>query len=659
MTEHEHLREQLAYYRDLSTAERRRLDAHVAGCAECRAAMSDFARQDAMLADLPELRPRAVWSPPWRAAPTPLGRRVLGRLGEGLVLAGVAAMLWMLALQVRYITQAGRAGQEAIPGALANEPGLTLPPTRIERPSPWVPALPWIGGALLVVGGLFVFSRQNPRLATAGGALAAVFLVSYIPPLSAIPNPVGVYWRLAGGYSYDPQLPFKNQFLIAGRPEAMLRPYLDQLIGEVGLSPLDPGQPLASYQILRVGLHPTHRDVALVTTRFVYADGSSRIYPVPLLEPQYGWHGLWLSGWREDGLERLRSQHLAFLNQPFATADSPIRIGPASALALHPAANRLDEVNPGHWLWTSVRVQRLVWSPDGSSFLAAMELDPGRRQLWRVPLDGGEPEQIAAGDIAEYGWSPDGRYVVFTQTDSRAAEVEPSHPYAIRVAEPGTRAAGRTLATGLASAQLPGLTDAGAWFFSRNGLWVAPYDGGTPGLVAVDLTAQAPAGAPRPSPDGQRVVFACGRATCLLRSAVQAGETTGELPVQRLEDLRMAQATWTADGHEVAVVDSDPNALSSVRLAILATDGRVVLSVPISPREATDPPQWTPDNQAVLVQTYPQDGRRLIAVDLTSQQVVDLSQEHWDAYYALSPDGGRVLMNNGRGGFWVADILRN
>ena len=67
---------------------------------------------------------------------------------------------------------------------------------------------------------------------------------------------------------------------------------------------------------------------------------------------------------------------------------------------------------------------------------------------------------------------------------------------------------------------------------------------------------------------------------------------------------------------------------------------------------------WTPDNQAVFVQTYPNDGRRLIAVDLATQQVLDLSQEHWDAYYALSPDGTTMLVNNGRGGFWLAEVVR-
>jgi len=37
--------------------------------------------------------------------------------------------------------------------------------------------------------------------------------------------------------------------------------------------------------------------------------------------------------------------------------------------------------------------------------------------------------------------------------------------------------------------------------------------------------------------------------------------------------------------------------------------------------------------------------------------VFDLSREHWDAYFALSPTGTHLLLNNGRGGFWLAPII--
>ena len=95
-----------------------------------------------------------------------------------------------------------------------------------------------------------------------------------------------------------------------------------------------------------------------------------------------------------------------------------------------------------------------------------------------------------------------------------------------------------------------------------------------------------------------------------------------------------------------------------MRLVILSRDGATLLRRDIAPRDVTDPPQWTPDGGAVFVQTYPQDGRRIIVVDLASGQVLDLSQPHWDAYFTLSPDGKALLLNNGRGDYWAADVIR-
>jgi hypothetical protein len=558
----------------------------------------------------------------------------------------------MLALQVQYISQPEVRAGAGVPAEAVLEPGLALPPTVVRPPSPWLPALPWVGGALLVVGVLFVLGGRRRWPAVAGAVLAGSLLTSYVPPLSAVPNPAGVYYRLRGGYSYDPHLPFRNLFVVAGQPEEQLRPHLDALIGQVGLSPLDPNQPLAGYEILRVGLHPAHRDAALVTTRFIYADGSSRVYPVPLLGPVPG--GLWMANWREDGLARLRSVHLDLPGQPFATATSPIQLGPARQLALSPEANRLDEVNPGHWLWQAVRVQHLVWAPDGRAFLAATEVDRSDRRLWRVDLDGSPPRLVASGDIYEYGWSPDGAVIVYTRLDVDAAMAAPTRPYAIMALADEPRAAPQTIATGLGTAQLPGLTRSGLWFFSDGTLWLAPYDGGTPKPVSAETADLLPRDAPRPSPAGRQVAFACGGRLCLMPVPV---EPSAAAEVERL-DYALAEAAWTADGDRLAVIHRPPSGVGPVRLVVLTAAGEVVWEADIAPGEATEPPQWTPDGAAVFVQTYPQDGRRIIAADVATRQVLDLSREHWDAYFALAPDGRRLLLNNGRGDWWEADVIR-
>jgi Tol biopolymer transport system component len=115
---------------------------------------------------------------------------------------------------------------------------------------------------------------------------------------------------------------------------------------------------------------------------------------------------------------------------------------------------------------------------------------------------------------------------------------------------------------------------------------------------------------------------------------------------------------WSPDGTRLAIVSRDLNNLRPVELIIASRAGVEQLRVEVAPRDVTDAPQWAPDGGAVFIQTFPQDGRRIIAVDLASRQVIDLSREHWDAYFALMPDGRRLLLNNGRGDFWIADVRR-
>lgn len=648
----EHVHDQLAYYRDLAPEARRTVEAHLAHCAECRATLAAYQRQEAALRALPTLRARPR-PHPGRAAPRPR-LAVVARLGDALAIGGLAALVWLFGLQVQAVAQGGGA---LVPAAL--EPGLTLPPMRVALPSPWLAALPWLAAALLGVGTLFILTRRSVVPTLIGAGVAALLLISFVPPFSLAPNPLGLYWRVAGGYEYDPRLPFKNNFLIVDSPEATLRPRLDALIGRTGLSPLDPNQPLASYEFLRVGLHPQMPTVALVTTRFVYADGSSRIYPVPLLRPVLGLAGFWQAAWTADGLQRLRSEHLDFPGQPFAPPEATVRLGAVRELPVHPAANRLDEANPAHWLWESVRSERLVVAPDGSGVLVAIDADQPRRQLWLVPFDGGPPTAVGAPtDLREYGFSPDGQYIVYTHIDPAAFAADTVRPYAISVL-PRTAAGGLSsgraegayfapyqVVTGLFSERLPGLTAEGLWFVSEGRLWRAPYSGGAPVLLQAAAASQE---APRPAPDGGRVALACGEALCL-------SGATGEAAV-RVPGLTPAEMTWTADGTQLAVVDRDRNNQRPVRLWVFTRAGAPTLTVEIAPRDVTDPPQWTPDGAAILVQTYPQDGRRIIAVDVARQAVWDLSREHWDAYFTLLPGGRSLLLNNGRGGFWEAELI--
>lgn len=56
------------------------------------------------------------------------------------------------------------------------------------------------------------------------------------------------------------------------------------------------------------------------------------------------------------------------------------------------------------------------WSPDGRWILFAGKIGE-RRQLWKVPASGGEPQRIKTAGVSnptEPDWSPDGKWIVFT-----------------------------------------------------------------------------------------------------------------------------------------------------------------------------------------------------------------------------------------------------
>lgn len=637
-----HVRHQLAYYRDLTADERAQVDAHVAHCAECQRVWRAYQQHEAALRTLPARRAPA--------SPPPLRPRwgVRQWVGNSLVLGGLAMLLVLAAWQWQAMPQG-----TLTPASL--QPGLNLPPTRLEPPSPWLEALPWLAGALLSVGGVFVLSRRNVWLTVLGAGLAGLWLISFVPPFSALPNPLGVYWRLTNSYTYDPRLPFRNTFVLAGDPAAVLRPTLDKLIGQTGLSPLDPNQPLARYEFTQVSQHPREGRIALVFTRFVYADGRSRVYPVPVFGPVVDVLGFWQAGWRNDGLERLRSEHLAFPEQPFASAAAPVQLGPAQQLNLHPQANRLDEANPKHWLWTSTRLNQLAVAPDGQNVLTAIDMGQARRDLWRVPLDGTPPQRLASGDVRAYGWSADGAYVVYTALDPGAQAVQATRPFAIysvawaaNDSRAEYRSSAVTLVTGLATPALPGLTAQGVWFHREGALWRAPYGGGASTQVAVHPTLND-AASPRPTADGRQVAYACAQTLCLLDTTT--GDVTG------VPEISAAEIAWSPAGDRLAVIDRDTNNLRPVVLRILTASGEAVWQADMAPRDATDAPLWTPDGRVVLVETFPQDGRRLIAAHLPTQSVWDLSREHWDAYFTLIPGSHRLVMNNGRGDYWTAEVL--
>lgn len=510
----------------------------------------------------------------------------------------------------------------------------------VPQPIPWTePALRWLvwGLTLLLAAAAALWlARRVRRWRIWGWAAIALLLVTYVPPFSYAPSPIAGVAFFTRGFSYDPRLPFVNRLLTPTDPTAQLRPFLDGLIGQTGLDPLDPVAPLASYEFVGVRSVRAYPEV-WVSVRFTYADGASRVYPIPLYQ-QMG-----TRGWRYDGLGRLRTEHVALTGSPFASDGAPLRLSAPAPLQLPDARYAILGGERSGWFDLSYGRQHLAWKPaaSGHAFLAQSGGD-SQPTLWllRPP---GSPTRIAS-DAQAYTWSPAGRYIVYTHgrgsvtlsvSDDTGRRLW-DHPVA---AQPGYVA--------------PGVTDEGVWTIENGALWLTPFEKAAPvrlGELAdlYDEGTDAQRAGPRlvrPAPDGRRVAYQCGRGLCLQD---RDGAHRSRL------DVAFTDLTWRSDSSGFVAVEVDWQTPSSLQFVSAA--GEIGPRVTITPEGPADAPQWVAGTDWLLVQTYPYNGRRILAVNSATGQLLDLSQPRWDAWFALHPDGQKVLLGNGRGGFWVSEL---
>lgn len=507
----------------------------------------------------------------------------------------------------------------------------------------------WTLSLLAATGAVFWLRGRPRRMRVIGYALVGLLLITFVPPFSYLPDPLGIVWVAVGGYAHDPRLPFADRFLVAGSPVAHLRPWLDGLIGQTGLDPLDPTAPLARYEPVRVRVPRRRAAPVEVLTRFTYADGSRRTYAIPLYQPN-GPSGLYQAGWAYDGLARLRTEHRELPGNPFpdtspAAETSAVRLGEPQRLPLPREAQRLDTVNPSNWYWRraghTAPWRHVAWSPTGDAFLARAFAAYDRDELWLMSMDGDKAERLAE-DVIDFGWSPGGRYVVYTQRpDAYSASAWTMAIFALSLEERRERQLAQPAATG--GYTFPGVSEEGVWYASEGALWLTPFDGDPAQRIDPDhWGAQGPV---RPAPDGSLIAYACSAGICLQDRSGGARRTI---------DAEAQQMAWSPDSARLAAVawgDRD-----DVVLTIAQHDGRVEQRVTIAPDGVVGAPQWTPDGRRLFVQTAPFGGRRIIMVDVATGAVLDLSRPRWDAWFDLAPEGERLLLTNGRGGFWVIQV---
>lgn len=181
------------------------------------------------------------------------------------------------------------------------------------------------------------------------------------------------------------------------------------------------------------------------------------------------------------------------------------------------------------------------WSPDGSRLAFASNRDSKAKQLYVLPVEGGEPLQLTEldEDVTEVVWSPDGTRIVFSA----------------RVRDPAYKEEDERKRRPRRFERLQYKLDDEGWIGDRRRhLFVVPADGSSPPVQLTDGDFED--AAPSWSPDGRRIAFASARQehwdTEVERDIFVVDAEGGEPERLTGGDSHYEAPAWSPDGSAIA-----------------------------------------------------------------------------------------------------------
>ncbi|SEK92409.1 Dipeptidyl aminopeptidase/acylaminoacyl peptidase [Stigmatella aurantiaca] len=292
-----------------------------------------------------------------------------------------------------------------------------------------------------------------------------------------------------------------------------------------------------------------------------------------------------------------------------------------------------------------------VWAPDGKS-LFFLSTRGGSSQVWRLPLDGGEPAQVTKLplDVGAFALSPDGTHLAVALSVFPSCDTLECTPQRLEAQEK-SKASGRVYDSLF-------IRHWDTWKDGRRShLFTLPVGGGTPVDVMKGMDADSPTkpfGGPEEftfTPDGQGLVFTArdvGKQEAWSTDLdLFLAPVDGKTPPRKLTPTNRAtdtQPSFSPDGKTLAY-------LAMARPGYEADRLRVILRAwPSGPERvltekwdrSAEGLAWSADGKTLFTSAYSQGQHPAFAIDVASGQVRTLvAQGHAADVQPLA--GGRIL----------------